>query len=290
MVAKMTGQATASSCIYAFRMQKVCVRVIGKPNGTEQDSCQDGIQFKTFKNIIESKLIKALSNLNRWNTSKQLETTWTNPTEFSKIPEATSLSAWGFPRRCEVWPAVPWQDVDASERSPYWRYTEHYWTICLLITFHVFVRIFGDTKRCQTETSISLFWKFQFVSLLMTGRGPEAQAKSPRHCVATVVVCRSRPYFWSLDGSRIGFQESCEEDNIGKDFLLIAQWMKKDYKKSKVQHFSFACPTLCVFCVSWNQNIGRYAFTFAPASHRCYWMLEMFEMQDQFSIYRTTNC
>lgn len=65
MVAKMTGQATASSCIYAFRMQKVCVRVIGKPNGTEQDSCQDGIQFKTFKNIIESKLIKALSNLNR---------------------------------------------------------------------------------------------------------------------------------------------------------------------------------------------------------------------------------
>ena len=46
---KMTGQATPSSCIYAFRMQKVCVRVIGKPNGTEQDSCQDGIQFKTFK-------------------------------------------------------------------------------------------------------------------------------------------------------------------------------------------------------------------------------------------------
>lgn len=175
-------------------------------------------------------------------------------------------------------------------KIPIWRYTEHYWTICLLITFHVFVRIFGDTKRCQTESSISLFWKFQFVSLLITRRGPEAQAKSPRPCVATVVVCRSRPYFWSLDGSRIGFQESCEEDNIGKDFLLIAQWMKKDYKKSKVQHFSFACPTLCVFCVSWNQNLGRYAFTFAPASHRCYWMLEMFEMQDQFSIYRTTNC
>ncbi len=65
MVEKMTGQATASSCIYAFWMQKVCVRVIGKPNGTKRKKTpvKMGFNWKALKQTSDPiiKFIKALS-------------------------------------------------------------------------------------------------------------------------------------------------------------------------------------------------------------------------------------
>lgn len=110
-----------------------------------------------------------------------------------------------------------------------------------------FVRFFLETQK---DVRLKLPFLFFGNSNLYHFSSPDADQR-PRPKVLDIVSrllwCVAQGLIfdpWTALG--IGFQESCEEDNIGKDFLLIAQWMKKDYKKSKVQHFSFACPTLCV--------------------------------------------